>query len=168
MSASSEYYIKIQDDLMQTIHQVEEGELGHLDGLLKLRRNRADLETSLEIIKSFETEKVTEIEQEAVKYPKGYMGHEISVVPGRKTYNFKGIPEFDVFEGFKKDAEAKYRAAFDGYQKGIVQTTRLEEDNPESPLGWIDEDGQVLPFPEVNYGKSFVMVKAAKQSKAKK
>ena len=96
------------------------------------------------------------------------MGHEISVVAGRKTFSFKGIPEYDVFEGYRKDAEEKYRAAFDGFQKGIVQTTRLKEDDPDSPIGWIDEDGQVLPFPEVNYGKSFVMVKTAKVVKAKK
>jgi len=168
MGASSEYHIKIQDELMQTIHQVEEGELGYLDGLLKLRKNRADLEDSLEIIKSFETDKVTEIGNEASKYPKGYQGHDISVSAGRKTYSYKGIEEFDEAEKHKKYVEKRYSAAFEGLQKGIIQTSKLDENDPESPLGWIDEDGQVLPFPDISYGKSFVTVKEIRQPRPKK
>lgn len=165
MGATSEIYIQMQDDLFNTVNLAEEGELSHLDALLSLREKRKYLETGLDIIKEFENEKSNEIANEASKYPEGYKGYSVTLTNGRKMYSFKGIPEIETIESVKKETEERYKGAFEGFQKGVVQTTRVNEDDPESPLGWIDENGQVLPFPEVNYGKSFLTVKENKKRK---
>lgn len=159
MGANKEYYIAIQDQLFNTAHQVENGELSHLDGLIKMRQHKKNLEESLDIINDFEKNNLQEIEREASKYPAGYDGYKISVTSGRRMYSFKGIKEIEDIDTTKKQLEDKYRSAFDGFQKGIVQTTRLDENDPDSPLGWVDEFGQVLPFPELNYGKSFITIR---------
>lgn len=165
MGATSELHIQMQDAIMQTIAQVEGGELGYLDGLFKLRDNKKALETSLELIKAFEDENQSNIEFEAGKYPEGYMGHKVSVVSGRRTFVFKNIPEIEEQQSALKETEKKYQAAFDGFQKGIVQTTRLNENDPDSPLGWVDENGSVLPFPDVNISKSYIKVEQLKPKK---
>lgn len=155
----------MQDELFATIQKVEGGELGHLEALLSLRQEKASLETSLEVIKDFESNYILDIENEAAKYPTGYRGHEIRVTPGRKTYNYDGIEEVAAAKEAAKQAEDKYRSAFDGFQKGVVSTTRLNDNDPDSPLCWVDGDGQVLPFPKLSVGKSFVTVKSIKTKK---
>lgn len=163
MGHSSEMYIQMQDALMHTVNQANEGELSHLDAMIELRKAKNELEKGLEIIKEYETEKINEIASEADKYPGGYMGYEIKAVNGRKTFSFAACEEVKEIDHLKKQAEEKYKQAFEGFQKGVVQTTRLVEDDPDSPLGWIDENGQVLPFPEVNIGKSFLTFKETKK-----
>ena len=165
MGASSELHIQMQDELFNTVRRVDDGELGYLEGLLELREHRAEIEKTLEIIKEFESDKIMDIENEASKYPNGFRGHEVRVTPGRKTFSFKGIKEVEDAEAAKKEAEGKYIGAFNGVQKGIVQTTKLNENDPDSPIGWVDSDGEVRPFPSLSIGKSFVTVKQIKSKK---
>lgn len=150
MGASKELHIKIQDELFSTIHRAEEGELSNLEALLSLRENKAELEKSIEIIKEFESDKVNEIGNEASKYPDGFRGYHISLTNGRKTFNFKGIPEWDDAEQNKKNVEEKYKSMFEAKLKGAVHAN-------------ISEDGEELPLPEINYGKSFLTVKEIKR-----
>jgi len=160
MGASSEWHISMQDELINTVHQAEEGELSNLDALIELRDNRKHLETGLEIIKQFEDEKINEIASEAHNYPEGYKGVKVTLTNGRKMYSYKGIPEVESHLTEVKKAEEKYRAAFDGVQKGIIEVVESEDGSK----GWVDTTtGDILPFPEVNYGKSFLTVKQTRK-----
>lgn len=162
MGATKDLHIRMQDEFFNTIHRAEEGEINHLEALIQLRSEKKQLETSLEIIKEYEANCLDQIATEAGKYPEGYNGHKITIVPGRRSFVFKNIDEVLRLEVEKKAVEEKYKSAYDGYQKGIIQTTKISE-APDSPLGWIDEYGEVKPFPEVNFSKSFVKVEALKK-----
>jgi len=160
MGANSEWHISMQDELINTVHQAEEGELTNLDALIELREKRKHLETGLEIIKQFEDNNLDAIANESHNYPDGYRGVKVTLTNGRKMYYFKGIPEVESHLTEVKKAEEKYRAAFDGVQKGIIEIVESEDGSK----GWIDtETGDILPFPEVNYGKSFLTIKATKK-----
>lgn len=157
MSTSNEMHIQMQDYLFSIQNQVEEGELSNLDGLIVMRENKEALEKSLEIIKEFENSRIDNIATEAADYPKGYKGYLITQTSGRKTFDFKSIPQFKEIESTRKTLEEKFKGAFDGFQKGVVQTT--EEDGVRY---WIDENSELQPFPEVNFGKSFLTIHKTK------
>jgi hypothetical protein len=69
-------------------------------------------------------------------------------------YNFKGISEIEEKEVEQKQLKEKYQSAFDGFQKGTVQTV-VEND----VRYWIDDNGELKPFPELTIGKSYLTVK---------
>lgn len=150
MGATKQLHEQIQDALFSTVHLASEGELTNLDALIRMREDRAELEKSLEIIKEFENEKVNDIANEASRYPDGYHGFMISVSNGRKTFSFKGIPEWEQAEQEKKRVEDKYKSMFDAKVKGAVHAN-------------VSEDGEELPLPDLSIGKSFVTIKPAKK-----
>jgi hypothetical protein len=149
-----ELFLQIQEELLQINEQAQEGELSNLDALIKMRNAKAEAEKVLEITKVFEDTKLNEISQEAEAYNGVYCGYEIKAVNGRKMYNFKGISEIDQKLNEKAELEEKYKSAFDGFQKGTVQTTVVED-----VRYWIDENGELKPFPELTIGKSYLTVK---------
>lgn len=155
---SKELFEQLQEELNDINSQCENGDLSLLDGLLKMRSFKTEAENILQSVKNFEDENLHEISTEAESYNGKYCGFEIKSVNGRKMYSFKGIEEISKAEEIKKQTEQKYISAFDGYQKGVVQTT--EE---EGVLYWIDTDGELKPFPEVNFGKSYLTVKESKK-----
>jgi len=159
MGYNSELYIQIQDELINTINQVEEGEFSHLDALISFQQSKEQLEKSLEIIKNFQTDKMNEISDKASEYGGKYQGYEIKSVSGRKLFSFKGIEEYDQIENTKKQIEEKYKSAFDGFQKGTV-TAEYDEGRA---IGWYDPEGVLQPFPELTVGKSYITVSKAKK-----
>lgn len=161
MSKSSELFIQIQEELVNATNKAIEGEKSHLETLLYMREIRKQAETTIEIIKDYEDSNIQEIINEASKFQNSYGGFEIREVSGRKIYNFKGISEIEEKESEKKELEEKYKTAFIGFQKGTVQTTTDDEGN----RFWIDENGELKPFPELNVGKSYLSVKKQKQNK---
>lgn len=151
MGATKEMYIRIQDELFNAAHQASEGEITNLDALLIMRDHRSEAEKLVEIIKEFESDKITEIANEASQYPEGYKGFQVSVANGRKTFSFKGIPEWENAEKAKKAVEDKYKAMWEAKAKG-------------ANTGFCDEEtGEEMPLPEVSYGKTFVTVKENKK-----
>lgn len=165
MVRTKDLHEQMQDELMAVVHKVEGGELSYLDGLLRLRENKKPLEDSLGIIKEFEDNYLNDIENEASKYQGKYQGYEIRAVSGRKTFSFKGIEAVEAAESTLKEMKDKYQSAFEGFQKGIIQTAPLTGE-PDSPLGWVDEDSEVLPFPTLSISKSYVTVKPIKSNKS--
>lgn len=159
MSKSSEMFIQIQDELINAANQAQEGEKSHLETLLYMRGFKKQAEICLEIIKDYEDNNIQEISNEASKFQNSYGGFEIKEVAGRKSYNFKGVPEIQEKEQEKKELEEKYKSAFDGFQKGTVQTTTDEK----GVRYWIDENGEMREFPELNIGKSYLKVTQEKQ-----
>jgi len=91
---------------------------------------------------------------EADKYQSDtYNGFKVSVIQGRKTFDFKTIKEYSEKQTELKQIEAKYKSAFDGVQKGTVQ---IDGDN------WIDQNGEILPLPKISYGKSYIKIEKQK------
>lgn len=146
MGKYSEMHIALQDEIMNLSHKAEEGELSNLDVLIEMRKHREEFEKGLALIKDFEETKINEIANEASQYPDGYRGFEIKMVNGRKTFNYKGIPAWIEAEENKKNIEEQYRLMFEAKAKGL-------------PHANVSEDGEELPLPEVNYGKSYLAVK---------
>ena len=151
---NDELFISIQEDLLLTSEQAKEGELSNLDALIKMRKAKEKAEKVLEIVKIFEDDRFNEITNEAESYKGIYCGFEIKSVNGRKMYNFKGISEIEEKEVEQKQLKEKYQSAFDGFQKGTVQTV-VEND----VRYWIDDNGELKPFPELTIGKSYLTVK---------
>ena len=149
MSKYSEMHIALQDEIMNLSHQAVEGELSNLDALIEMRKHREEFEKGLALIKDFEDTRINEIANEASQYPDGYRGFEVKMVNGRKTFNYKGVPAWVEAEENKKNIEEQYRLMFEAKAKGL-------------PHANISEDGEELPLPEVNYGKSYLTVKAKK------
>lgn len=154
---SKQLFEEIQEELFNTRNQVIEGELSNLDGFIKMRKAKEEAEKVLEIVKEFEQERLNEIANEASEHPKGYHGLKVTLTSGRKMFSFKGIPDYEKIEKSKKELEEQYKNAFEGFQKGTVQTV-VEDD----VRYWIDSDGSMRLFPEFNIGKSFLTVKNAK------
>lgn len=129
----------------QLINQYREGEISLLDATIELREIRKSHEAEIEMIKAFEYDNLQEFEQY-----KGepYMGFEFTVVNGRKTYNFKEIPEWNEATAEVKKIEAQAKLAFDMFQS-----------TGQRPM---TEDGEILPLPEINYGKSYLKIVKSK------
>ena len=157
MSKANEMFLEIQSELLEIENQVIEGELSNLDALIKMRNARTQADKINEIIKTFEDNRINEIANEASQYPEGYQGFLFSVTNGRKTYDFKNCPIVGEIQQKLKDAQEFYKSGFEGYQKGTVQAKEVD-----GVWYFIDVDGDLQPFPELNVGKSFVTVKLKK------
>lgn len=157
MSKSKKMFQEIQNELFETKNQVFEGELSNIDGLIKMRKAKKEAETILEIVKDFENERLYEIATETEANDGKYHGYEIKQVAGRELFSFKNVPQIVELDSNKKTLEDKFKTAFKGVIKGVVQTTLID-----GVTHWIDENGEVQPLPELNIGKSFLTVKEPK------
>lgn len=117
-----------------------------LSAVIELRKEREHLENSLALIKEFEAENYDLIQNEAEKYQNQYKGFKFEFRNGRKTYDFKAIPEWQSAEKYKKEIEAKYKSMLEAKIKG-------------APHANISEDGEELPLPEIKYSKSSLIIK---------
>lgn len=158
MSATKEMFMTIREELVNVHNQVIEGELSNLDGLIKMREAKKEAEAILEDVKRFEDERLHQITTEAEANGGKYCGLEIKMMNGRKLYSFGHISEIKEIESKAKEEKDRFQNAFESYQKGLIQTTEVE-----GVLHWIDDAGELHLFPELNYGKSFLMVKESRK-----
>lgn len=82
-----------------------------------------------------------------------YKGFKVSIVQGRKMFDFKNIKEYSEKQCELKAIEDKYKSAFDGVQKGTVQ---IDGEN------WIDQNGELLHLPKISYGKNYIKLEKIK------
>jgi len=85
--------------------------------------------------------------QEAMKYGEKTfqdMGYRFTLTDGRRTYDFKHIQEWRQADSIKRDIEAKYKAALDNIDKGLMA---------------ISSEGEELDLPKVSYSKSSISVR---------
>lgn len=136
----------ILDELIETISQVEEGNMNHLDAVIKMREKKSLLEKAMEAIADFEAENREKIELEAKEYNNEYHGHKFEFRNGRTMYNYKGIPEWLEAENQRKAVEEKYKAMLKAKLKGMDYAN-------------VTQEGEELPLPEVKYGKGSLIVK---------
>ena len=146
MGATKDLYIAIQDQMMNTVHQVKDGEINHLDALIALEENRKQLEITLAIAKEFKDDFHEQIATEAAEYKGGYNGYQVEVRNGGKSFNYKGIPEWQEAEKSMKTIEAKYKSMWEAKVNG-------------NPHANVSEDGEELPLPEIAYRKSSIVLK---------
>lgn len=158
MSKTKELFLTIREELLNTHNQVIEGELSNLDGLIRMREAKKEAEAILEDVKRFEDERLQEIANEAEANGGKYFGLEIKMMNGRKLYSFGHIAEIKEIEAKAKEEKDRFQNAFESFQKGLIQTTEVD-----GILHWIDDAGELHLFPELNYGKSFLMVKESKK-----
>jgi len=152
--STKDLFMEVQEELLQLHNDVVEGEVSNLEALIKMRKAKVEAEKVLEIVKTFENERINEISSEAESYGGTYQGFEIKSINGRKMFNYKSIPQIIELDSQKKNLEDKFKNAFEGFQKGIVQTTEVD-----GVRYWIDEDGELQLFPELTIGKSFLQIK---------
>lgn len=153
MGKTNELYIQLQDELINTIHSVDNGEMTPLDALLYMRDHKRQLELTLDITKEFEDNYIDKIAFEAAKHGNTYKGYEIKAVNGRRIFDCSNVPEYTELNNELKKVADKYKSAFEGVQRGIVQTT-----NVDGITYWVDDNGELRPFPELKYGKSYLKI----------
>lgn len=148
MGGISELYIQMQDELINTCNEVENGNKEILDAIIELRKQKQFHEQILKEINTFESQYFTEIECTAKEHENEFKGVKFEFRAGRKTFDFKGIQEVEIAKQNAKEIEQKYKSAWDMKQKGMIP---------------IDEDtGEVLPIPKVKYSKSSMIIKLPK------
>lgn len=116
------------------------------DALIQMELKRHELEMELTYLKDFKSEKSQDIDLLSKEYKDGFKGYRFEVRQGRKTYNFKGIEEWENCDKAKKECESKLKAMLTAKIKGAVHAN-------------ISEDGEELELPELNYGKPSVIIK---------
>lgn len=148
MGATSELHIRMQDELMNTVHRANEGEITMLDALIYLEGERKHLENSLAIVKSFKDEQFENIANEAENHKDGYKGYSITVKNGGKVFKYDHIKEWKEAEAHRKAIEEKHKQAFISKAKGLLIAS---------------EDGEEIEIPEIKYRKSSVILKEKNQ-----
>ena len=86
--------------------------------------------------------------EEAAKYGEKTfeaLNYKFEVREGARRYNFKNIPEWVSASEKLKEMESTYKQAANAYEKGKTV---------------IDDNGEVVPVPEVTFSKSSIVVKA--------
>lgn len=122
---------------------VESVENGNSDSIVTL----AKLNNVEKVLKECKAAVYACAREEAENYPEktfNYKGVKVEKRTGRKVYNFKHIPEWVEATKAVKDKESRYKAAYDAYQKGVTMS---------------DENGEVVPVPEVNYTDDVLVLK---------
>lgn len=139
-------------DLNSKIDQIwqdfEEGNINCLDALLLAREVKNEADNIVEAIKKFENNIQEYVETECKDYPDGYKGFKVSVMGGRKSYDWSNVPEVLQIEAQLKAKKKWYETAF--------------------KLGGAVKEGDTFfyegkPLPEIKYGKSFIKVESIKK-----
>ncbi len=146
MGHSSELFLKMQENLAQIEFENENGNISNLDAFIQMREYRAGAENILELAKSFENNKISEISSEANMHNGIYKGFQIKEVSGRKTFDYKAIPEWIEARENLEITEQKYKSMFEAKIKG-------------NPHANISKDGEELPLPELKIAKGYLTVK---------
>lgn len=137
----------LRDRIAQQIDDCEIGESNYLDCFISLRDERAELQRSLDLIKSFEQANHTYISDAISQIPEGYMGFDFEIRGGRTMFDYKHIPEWRIYDKGKRECEQKYKQAFLSRQNNLMVAS---------------EDGEELIYPTVNYGNGYIIMKKKK------
>ena len=144
MGYSKEIFQQLQEEFVTKCQRVEDGEMPILEAVLTFRGRKKECEAYIEAVKAFEQEHEEQIRTQ-IEYNEGiYKGAKFEVRSGGRTFNFKGIREWQIASDNLKEIEDKYKSAFLNREKGLLP---------------IDENGELLDLPEVNYRKDSIIIK---------
>lgn len=128
------------EQLIQDVNDGNENPLKAFAVLKELQKNVSDALGYIEEYAMEEAEKYGAKTFEAMNY-------KFELREGSRRYSFKNIEKWVGLEKQRKDLEATLKNAASAYEKG--QTV-------------VDENGEVVPVPEVTYSKSSITVKPLK------
>lgn len=137
---------KIKDNV-KTIIQDESK--GNLEKLEKLETVKRFLEGIVVEIDGWKYANAEEIAEQYKANPEKLKGYSVEFRNGRKTYDFKNVPEVENLKKELKEVENRYKSLLTAKING-------------STLANVTEDGEILPLPEINYGKSYLAIKTKK------
>ena len=144
MGYSKQLFQQLQDEFVAKCQKVEDGEMPILEAVLAFRGQKKECEAYIEAVKSFEQEHEEQILSQ-ISYNEGcYRGARFEVRNGGRTFNYKGIKEWQIASENLKEIEEKYKQAFISKEKGLLP---------------VDENGELLDLPEVNYRKDSIIIK---------
>lgn len=138
-----------KEKIEKIIEDCNDGNIYYLDAIIELREYRTSLKYQLEMISKFEANNHDYIANAANEHQNEYSGFSFETRKGRNLYDFRHIQEWSDADKLKKFIEAKYKSAFNSYQRNIT------------PID--DETGEVLPSPKVTYGKPSIVLKEKKK-----
>ena len=130
------------------IDQYTDGEISGAEALVKLDMLDKDLKEVREMISEWKSENIEQLAALKDEYPDGYMGMLFEYRSGGVMYNFKKIPEIAEVEQKLKELKDKYKIVAKNYDKGLTTS---------------DENGEILPCPEVSYRKDSIILKPVKR-----
>ena len=141
--------MNLLQQLQDTVQKVDDGMLSELDALIDLRELKTTADLILGAVKQFETENAEDIANQANEHPNGYRGFKVTLVSGRKTYDYSGVPEVMSAKDYVKDMETKYKRMHDSFISGNTNSN-------------VTTDGEILPMPRIKYGSGYLKVTASK------
>lgn len=140
---------KLTERIAAISNKVEDGHMSCLDGLIEINQiDKASKEVT-ELAKAFKDQFQGEIESQALEYNGNFKGYDISLRNGGKTFDYKGIAEWQTAQENLKCIEKKYKAMYNAFVTG-------------SPNANSTIDGEVLALPEINNRKSSIIIKEIK------
>jgi hypothetical protein len=132
--------------IQDILNDFYDGKIELLEALIRAEKERHNLEMELTFLKDFKQENSNDIKIQSDEFKDGYSGHLFEVRNGRKTYNFRGINEWETYNKAKQDCEKRYKSMLEAKINGAVHAN-------------ISEDGEELKLPVISYGKPSVIVK---------
>lgn len=129
-------------DLSQLIQDVINGDEDPLKAYAILKNHEKTIKAGLAEIWDY-------VEDEAKKYGEKnfeHGGYKFELKNGRKVWNFKTLPDWNAKKAELTAVEARAKAAWDAYQKGV---TGVDADT-----------GEITELPEVTYTKDSLTVKS--------
>ena len=135
------------DKLMRIINGVAEGAMEPYKALVELEKIRKAHEADLDLIKGFKAEYMEHFANLKDEFPDGYGGFMFEYRKGSRRFSFTNIDAIKQEKEILKKLEAKYKAAFEGYEKGIQP---------------VDENGELMELPKVTYGTDAIILKPIK------
>ncbi|NAW50391.1 hypothetical protein GNY06_02950 [Elizabethkingia argentiflava] len=135
MSLTLKEYEKHRDEFIEGCEKVDQGELSFLDFAVSLSEEIKHLSALQDIYKAWLNENVDNITNESEQYGKeGYKGFVFSKAT-KTTYSYKHIPTWIDLEKKRKELENMAKLALKMVEKRGVS---------------VDENGEIIPLPEVN------------------
>ena len=144
MKGSKEYLEELQQEFVNKMMEYDNGDSTVLDALLYLEDFKKPLENCLLVIKEFKDQNLQQIEVEALDYKDGYNGYDISIRNGGRTFNYKGVEEWQTYDKAKKECEERLKSDFISIENGRMLAT---------------EDGEEIELPTAVNRKSSVSIK---------
>lgn len=144
MKNTKETRTGVEDEFCTAVKNYEDGNVGLLDTVITLRKQRKLLESIVNEIKDFEYKYYNELEIASKDVNNQYMGAKFSFRAGKKTFDFSEIEEVKIARENLKEIEGKYKSAWYMQQKGMMPVD--------------EQTGEVLKVPLMKQSKSSLTI----------
>jgi len=129
----------IKERLQQLIEEVDADKKNPYEALFEVKDLQKELKKTVDIIEGIAFEKC-QYEDKTFKNS----GYQIEKRSGRKVWDFKRVKSWIEADNTRKEVEDKLKAAYSANEKG---------------LNMADENGEVVPLPQVTFTKDSLIIK---------